>query len=151
MSVGKRIKEARLRKGMTQEQLAAALHVSKGAVGNYESEIAYPKTEILYKLFHVLDVDANYLYQDDMKAVDQPIMAQSELRLLAKYRALNDHGQKLVNTVLDLEYENSAPIGQSDDDIDALMNDKSDIIVRAAHRATRSIEELNRPDTIDDF
>lgn len=140
MSVGKRIKEARLKKGMTQEQLAAALNVSKGAVGNYESEITYPKTEVLYKLFKILNVDANYLYQDDMETSGQPLMARSELKLLTKYRALNEHGQHLVNAVVDIEYENTMDV-ESD----------SDILVRAAHRSTRSIDELNRPDTIDDF
>lgn len=140
MSVGKRIKEARLRKNMTQEQLAAALNLSKGAIGNYESEITYPKTEVLYKLFEVLDVDANYLYQDDMKTTAQPIMAKTELNLLAKYRALNEHGQHLVDTVLDIEYENSM-----------VSEPEPKILVRAAHRSTRSRDELNRPDTIDDF
>ena len=66
MSIGSRIKEARKKRKLTQEELAALIGVTKGAVANYENEVSIPKIEILYKLFDALKCDANYLYQDDM-------------------------------------------------------------------------------------
>lgn len=67
MSIGSRIKSARKEKGMTQEYLASLIGVTKGAIANYENEVSIPKIELLYKLMDTLNVDANYLYQDEMK------------------------------------------------------------------------------------
>jgi len=64
MSIGTRIKEARKNKGLSQAELARLLDVSQGAIGNYESEFSNPKESILWKLMEVLEVDANYLFQD---------------------------------------------------------------------------------------
>jgi transcriptional regulator with XRE-family HTH domain len=49
---------------LTQSQLADQLGISKSAVANYESDLSHPKEEILIKMFGVLGVDANYLFQD---------------------------------------------------------------------------------------
>lgn len=105
VSVGQRIKEARLSKGMTQEQLATALGVTKGAVGNYESETTYPKTEVVYKLLAVLGCDANYLYQDGMPAANDFIVAYPEQELILKLRTLDEYGQQVVRAVLKIEHQ----------------------------------------------
>lgn len=67
MSIGSRIKQARKDMNLTQEDLAAAIGVTKGAIANYENEVSVPKIELLIKLMKKLDVDANYLYQDDVR------------------------------------------------------------------------------------
>ena len=64
MGIGKRIKEARERLGFTQNELAELVGVTASAITNYEKETSHPKESIMYKLFEVLDVDANYLFQD---------------------------------------------------------------------------------------
>lgn len=64
MSFGNRLKEARVNKKMTQAELARAVGVSKGAIGNYESELSSPNEPTLINLMKVLNVDANFLYQD---------------------------------------------------------------------------------------
>ena len=66
MGIGKQLKKARLAAGHTQESLAEAVGVSKGAIGNYENEVSHPKEEILYALIRVLGVDANYLFLEDL-------------------------------------------------------------------------------------
>lgn len=66
MSIGSRIKEAREKKGLSQVKLAEALGISKGAIGNYECDKSSPKDSILFKLMTVLDVDANFLFQDEL-------------------------------------------------------------------------------------
>ena len=90
MPFEKRLKDARVRKGMTQEDLAKAVGVTKGAIGNYESGVSSPKETILIKLMKVLDVDANYLYQDFIRATS---ITDDEMRLLAAYRAADDRAQ----------------------------------------------------------
>lgn len=71
MSIGKRLKEARIRRKMTQEDLAAAVGVTKGAIGNYETELSSPKEAILIKLMEILQIDANFLYQDYIQQEDE--------------------------------------------------------------------------------
>ena len=66
MGIGKRIKEARNALGLTQDELATILGVTKGAVANYENETSHPKEPIMYKMFDALNVDANFLFQDEM-------------------------------------------------------------------------------------
>lgn len=105
MSMGSRIKEARSRAGFTQEQLAALLEVSKGAVGNYENDTNYPKAEMVTRLCAVLKCDPNYLYQDDVEPAGHFQVAFPERAMLKKYRSLDDHGKDMVDTVLSKEYE----------------------------------------------
>ena len=92
MSIGQRLKEARIARGMKQEELAAAVGVTKGAIGNYETEVSSPKDSILIKLMDVLGVDANFVYQDYMQS--QSILKEDELILLSLYRGADDRARE---------------------------------------------------------
>ena len=103
MSIGSRIKEKRESIGMTQEELAAELGVSKGAIGNYESGNSYPKIDNMIQLFKALKTDANYIFQDE--TVQKEMMLSSkEQTVIKKYRKLDDYGVDAVDGVLDVEY-----------------------------------------------
>lgn len=67
MGIGRRIKEARERAGLTQEELAKRVGVTGSAITNYEKETSHPKEAIMYALIDELGVDANYLFQDCVK------------------------------------------------------------------------------------
>ena len=84
MPFGKRLKNARIAKKMTQEELAKAVGVTKGAIGNYESEVSSPKEQILIELMKILGIDANYLYQDYIESEDP--FTPTEHRLVTAYR-----------------------------------------------------------------
>ena len=43
MSFGERLRRRREEKGMTQQQLARQLGISKSAVGNYETGVSMPR------------------------------------------------------------------------------------------------------------
>ena len=109
LSMGSRIKEARIQKGFTQEYLAKKIGVTKSAIANYENEISTPKIELLYKLFDVLQCDANYLYQDEMNSLadkdENMILSLKEKTHIKKYRTLDEHGKKAVDCILNVEYE----------------------------------------------
>lgn len=106
MSFGTRLKERREALGITQPQLAELLGVSKGAVGNYETDLNSPRATILYKVFDVLQCDANYLFQDEMKVLDGADTATPEEfeTIIKKYRALDERGKEIVSAVLEIEY-----------------------------------------------
>lgn len=91
MTIGQRLKEARIQRKMTQPDLAKAVGVSKGAIGNYETDVSSPKETILIKLMEVLQIDANYLYQDYI-SIDVQITAD-ENNLLELYRGANEQAR----------------------------------------------------------
>ena len=64
MGIGKRLKEARERKGLTQRELAKIVGVTGSAITNYENEVSHPKEQIMYALIDALGVDPNFLFQD---------------------------------------------------------------------------------------
>ncbi len=103
MSIGTRIKECREKLGMTQEDLAALLGVSKGAIGNYESGNGYPKIENMTKLFKILQTDANFLFQDEVESKVNAIISSQEKYHIKKYRTLDEYGKEVVDSVLDIE------------------------------------------------
>lgn len=58
---GKRLKALRQEAGLTQEQLAERVWVSKAAISNYELYERSPSPEILVKLANVFHVSVDYL------------------------------------------------------------------------------------------
>jgi len=94
MSIGQRLKEARLAQNMTQETLASAVGVTKGAIGNYETDFSSPKETILIKLMDVLQIDANYLYQDYIQY--EMKLTSDEKRLVDLFRGAEDLARKIA-------------------------------------------------------
>lgn len=99
MSIGQRLKDARIALRMTQPDLAKAVGVTKGAIGNYETGVSSPKEPILVKLMEVLQIDANYLYQDYIRISAQ--LSPDEKRLVDLYRNANDQARGDVFRVLE--------------------------------------------------
>lgn len=63
MSLGKYIAQRRRKMHLTQEQLAEILHVSKSAVGKWESDRGIPDRENLRSLSEVMNVSLDILYR----------------------------------------------------------------------------------------
>lgn len=59
--IGKNIREARLRRGLTQDDLAERLHVSRQTVSNYETGRSRPDVEMLVLAAEQLEVDVQAL------------------------------------------------------------------------------------------
>ena len=103
MSIGSRIKERREELGITQVELASRLGVSKGAIGNYETDANSPRASVMYKIFEILNCDANYLYQDEIgerKTIAPP--ANDRIILLMLHQLNNDGQDKLIDYADDL-------------------------------------------------
>lgn len=65
MKFAEKVKELRIRKGLSQQQLADAIGVSRRTIINYESG-TYPKNRTLFKkLAEVLETTENYLVTTD--------------------------------------------------------------------------------------
>jgi len=59
--VGKNIKQFREQKGLTQEQLAEQLHVTRQAVSNWENDKTQPDIETLHQIACALDCSVEEL------------------------------------------------------------------------------------------
>ena len=66
MSFAERLKDARRTCGLSQEELAERLDVSRQAVGKWEQGQAYPEMEKLLALCAVLHVSADMLLLDEL-------------------------------------------------------------------------------------
>ena len=108
MSFGTRLKEKREALGITQPQLAEMLNVSKGAIGNWETDVNSPRATLLYDLFEILHCDANFLFQDETRELYKDEATPEEFeKIVKKYRYIAEHspnGAKTVDAVLDNEY-----------------------------------------------
>lgn len=107
MSFASRLRQAREQSGLTQQDLAEKLGVTKSAVGNYENGVSSPKWDVLLKIFDILHVEPNFLYQDSFSLeFSKPVqLTPKQAALLESFDQLNEEGQtKAVEYVEDLVF-----------------------------------------------
>lgn len=66
-SIGEKIKEARMKKEITQQELSQQLNISRSAISNWESGRNYPDLETIVCLSDILGISLNKLLRDDKK------------------------------------------------------------------------------------
>lgn len=69
MKLGKKIKENRVRKQMTQQDLADKLLVSRSTISNWESDRSYPDLESLKELSQIFATSIDDLLLDDSELI----------------------------------------------------------------------------------
>lgn len=79
MSLGKRIRKARLKAGMTQRELGAALDVTAAAISGWERDDSEPEINRLPAILKALKVPADWLIRGDGEPPEQdPVVALLE-------------------------------------------------------------------------
>lgn len=63
MSFGNRLRNLRLEMGLTQEELAKKLNVSRATVGRYETNERFPDKNILNSIADIFKVSIDYLLE----------------------------------------------------------------------------------------
>ena len=107
MALSDRIKEARIKSGLTQEQLASMIGVAKSTITGYEKGNRIPPAATVGEIADATDVDANFLYQDEVKKRKENNVSLDEFSIIKKYRFISEHspnGTNVVDAVLDKEY-----------------------------------------------
>lgn len=105
-TISDRIKEYRLKKGMTQQELAEALGESSGRViYHWEKGSGRPDCEKIAKLCDLLDVSADELI--GCKVMHHRPTA-TEWSMIQKYRALDEHGKEVVDYLIEIEHKRIA-------------------------------------------
>lgn len=93
MSLGSRLRDARLKLGFSQEYVAKRLDLHRTTIGKYENDASLPSTGILIKLIEIYCEDANYILYGKTKKVinvsDVPESIVKKIYLLIAKNKLN--------------------------------------------------------------
>lgn len=135
MAFKDRLKEARLSRGFTQEQIAKQIGVAKSTFTGYEKGNSEPSMLTISKIMNVLKVDANFLWQDETNSLTELVVSLDEKALLKKYRDLDPHGKEMVDFTLQKEYERSKALEE--------QKEKSDVIEMQSHLEPNAAHESN--------
>ena len=73
-TLGKRIKECRLKKGMTQEALAEVLFTKKSTISEYENDKIDLKYSVLREIAKALDTSVSYLSGEQDEDIEDEVM-----------------------------------------------------------------------------
>ena len=91
MTFGEKLKEARLKAGLSQEELSQRLSVSRSAVAKWETDKGMPDVANLKALAGLLDVSVDYLLDDentlDLSVIREPVDLKGEKGLIKKAKA----------------------------------------------------------------
>ena len=88
----------------TQQQVADYIGINRVAYTNYENDKREPDIKTLIKIADYFSVTLDELVGRSFHSTPLIEFSNDELELIKKYRALDEHGKNLVNTVLDCEY-----------------------------------------------
>ena len=106
-----RIKELRLEKGITQNDLAKSIGVTGKSVWAYENKIAVPPLDVLIKLANFFQCSLDYLCgrSDDFGNViltaPAAELTKDEKALLALYRTLSEKNRMRVTAYAEIRSE----------------------------------------------
>lgn len=108
--IGTQLKDLRKKRALTQIQLAKALHVATGTIGNWEVDARDPDFPMLLKIADFFNVSVDYLlgredyfgnyYRRDLMQSD---LSDNEQVLVESFRSLLPEMQEVVlNMIKDL-------------------------------------------------
>ena len=146
MAIKDRIKEARQNNHLTQEQLAVKLGIAKSTLAGYETGSREPSVEIMGKIMLALNIDANYLWQDE---TDFPMqVSYMEMEHIKNYRTLDEHGRDMVDMVLEKEAERMSQLQKVSTLSPAAkpIHFPEHLVVNAAHDDENSTAEERQKD-----
>ena len=98
MGIGRNIKNARKRKGLSQKQLGELLHVSQAAIGQFENEKSTPKLETVEKIATALSIPMSDLLE---LGSNTPTPSYEDASFLERLHTLNDKGKEKAFAYLD--------------------------------------------------
>ncbi len=84
MTTGEKIQRLRKSHGMSQEELAALIAVSRQAVSKWELDGALPDTDKMIQLGRIFNVTTDYLFLDEVTEEHLPPTASPEERPIKK-------------------------------------------------------------------
>lgn len=104
MAFKDRLKEARVLRGFKQKMLAEKIGgITGNTISNYEKGVSSPSVDIIEKIFDILEVTPNYMFQDSFNTSYSENLDTKEVVLIKKYRSLDNISKDIVNYIIDAE------------------------------------------------
>ena len=106
MIIGSRIKEERIKRGLSQQQLGDLLDVTKVSVCGYETGTRTPTMETFMKLIEVLDMSPDYLLGRDINVISEEEekyvkkMSKIDLQIIDEIKKYPNLYKKLSNDLI---------------------------------------------------
>ena len=101
-ALGKRIREARNKKGYTQQTLAKEAGIGLMCLGEIERGVKMPSLSIFIKIVEALDISADYILRDELTSGEQYIFDE----LTSKLMPLSPKQRKAAAEILDAYIRN---------------------------------------------
>lgn len=98
--IGNIIREARLNKGLTQEELAELIDVTPAYIGHIERNQRSFSLQTLVRLVTELDIDMNYLFSDDVPTDDEKVIVDFKQLINGKPLHIQEAVLDIVRTAL---------------------------------------------------
>ena len=99
MTIGERIKKARLENGLTQEQLAKMIGVAKSTLTGYEKGNREPDAMKINALAKVLKVTGDYLLNTGFV----PSISPRAMEIARAYDSMSAYGKSLIDKIIENE------------------------------------------------
>jgi len=93
MTIGEKIKQLRLKKGLTQKQLGAICEMADSAIRRYENNRANPKVETIKKIAEALGVDYWEIIGFNDVRINLEDNTSDDNAILKHYNKLNIEGK----------------------------------------------------------
>lgn len=97
VTLGKRIREARIEKGLTQQALAEKANISMMYLGEIERGIKMPSINSFVQILEALDVSADYVLRDVLSSGKEFVSDE----IVEKLRNLTPRQRKTAVDILD--------------------------------------------------
>ena len=101
-ALGKRIRESRISKGYTQQDLADRAEIGVVYISEIERGIKMPSLNIFIKIVEALDVSADYVLRDELPSGKEYICTEITEKLLV----LTPNQRKTVSDILNAYISN---------------------------------------------
>lgn len=101
-ALGKRLREARLKKGYTQQALAAQAEIGEVYLGEIERGLKMPSMNIFIKITEALQISADYILRDDLTSGSVFIFDE----ITEKLKDLTPQQRKTATEILDAYIKN---------------------------------------------
>ncbi len=131
------LRKGRLDKGLKQSDVSKETGIKNTTLSNYENGVTEPDMDTFLTLCELYELDFVSLMEEayGIKVPGKNFhIKPSEMELLEKYNALDEHGKEMVDFTLEKEYERSiAEKKKSDNIVPVAVKESSDYELNAAH------------------
>ncbi len=100
--LGKMIRQARIKKGLTQEALAEKADIGLMYFGEIERGVKMPSMNIFIKIVEALEVSADYILQNEVSSGKEYVFDE----MTQKLEKLTPQQRKIASAILDAYIQN---------------------------------------------